>query len=171
MDDFGLDDWPQRVSSAGSRQGRMHVMYLRAGIRAGVPCGWIFTVDDVAKRDRWLCHVCREPVPQRWTAGELTRAPALTFATPWADGGRYDKANARLAHFGCITFSDPAFGRRLGQLLVRDLTVKARAGSQDETCTKGHELTGSNLLNASDGRRRCRQCRQDREAAARNSAA
>lgn len=165
MDDFGLDDWPQRVSSAGPRKIRVHVMYIRATIRSGVPCGQIFTVGDVAKRARWRCHMCREPVLQRWTAGELPRAPALTFAVPWAEGGRYDEANARLAHFGCITFADPAFGRRLGQLLVRDLAVKARAGSQNETCTKGHRLTGENLMSSTDGRRRCRQCRRDREQA------
>jgi len=166
MDVFGLDDWPGRPSSAGPRKIRVHVMYIRAAIRAGAPMGSIFTADDVAKRDRWRCQVCGEPVLQRWTAGELPRAPALTFAVPWAQGGRYDKANARLAHFGCITFADPGFGRRLGQLLVRDLTVKARAGSQDETCTKGHRLTGENLMSSTDGRRRCRQCRQDRERAA-----
>jgi len=171
MSDFGLDDWPQRVSSAGPRQIRVHVMHIRAAIRAGAAMGGIFTVAEVAKRDRWRCHACGGPVPERWTAGELPRAPALTFARPWAEGGRYDKANARLAHFGCVTFDDPAFGRRLGALLVRDLTVKARAGGQDEACTQGHELAGANLLKASDGRRRCRQCRQDREAAARTPAA
>jgi hypothetical protein len=166
-DDFGLGDWPGRAGrgrSGGSRQIRVHVMYIRAALRAGAPRGQIFVVDDVAKRDRWLCNVCGEPVPERWTAGQLPRAPALTFAAPWAEGGRYDKANARLAHFGCITFADPAFGRRLGQLLVRDLSVKARAGRRDETCLQGHRLAGANLLKSSDGRRRCRQCRQCRGA-------
>ena len=166
MDDFGLDDWPPPGrTDAGPRQLRMHVMYLRVARRLGVPLGWIFTIADVVKRDGWQCHVCGEPVPERWTDAQLAQAPALTFAKPWSEGGRYDKANARLAHYGCAPFPDAAFARRLGQLLVRDFGVKARAGTADETCTKGHKLAGANLLNASDGRRRCRQCRRDREAA------
>lgn len=79
-------------------------------------------------RDGWRCHACGEPVPQRWAADQLRLGPALAFATPWTQGGRYDKANARLAHFGCVMFADPAFRQRLGQLLVRDLTVNARVG-------------------------------------------
>lgn len=142
---------------------RGYLMYMHLAKRLGVPRGWLFTADDVAKRDRWRCHACGEPVPQLWTAAQLGQAPVLTFATPWAEGGRYDKANARLAHYRCAVFPDAGLGRRLGQLLVRDLSVKARAGKADETCTQGHPLAGANLLKSSDGRRRCRQCRKDRE--------
>ena len=162
--EFSLDDWaPDDRAAVGPRKIRMHAMYLRLVRRMGVPHGWIFTLDDVAARDRWLCVVCGSPVPQRWSAGQLGQAPALTFAVAWADGGRYDKANAQLAHFGCASFPDEGLRRRVGQLLVRDLAVKAHAAADDDTCSKGHELTGANLLRAKDGRRRCRQCRKDRE--------
>jgi hypothetical protein len=165
VSDFGLGDWPPPGSDAGPRHWRLHLMYLPVAKRLGVPRGRLFSIADVAKRDGWRCHACGEPVPQRWTAAQLDQTPALTFATAWSEGGGYDEANARLAHHGCAVFPDAAFGRRLGQLLVRDLSVKARAGRRDETCTEGHPLTGANLLKASDGRRRCRQCRRDREAA------
>lgn len=163
---FTLDDWAPGVrASSGPRQIRLHMIYLQQARRAGIPHGWIFTARTVADRDGWSCSVCGAPVPQRWTAGQLDRAPALTFAVAWADGGRYDEANARLAHYGCAVFPDPGVRRRAGALLVRDLAVKAHAAPGDETCPKGHRLEGANLLKASDGRRRCRQCRRDRERA------
>jgi len=165
VDDFGLGDHPPPGSDAGPRDWRVHLVYLAVARRLGVPRGALFSIADVAVRDGWRCHGCGGPVLQRWTAERLALAPALAFATAWSEGGRYDKANARLAHHGCVVFPDAAFGRRLGQLLVRDLAVKARAGRADETCTQGHALAGANLLKSSDGRRRCRQCRRDREAA------
>jgi hypothetical protein len=161
---FGLGDWaPRERAVTGSRQLRMHRIYFMQADRMGVRCGFIFTVDDVAERDGWTCAVCGAPVLQRWVAAELGQAPALTFAVAWADGGQYDKANARLAHFGCAVSPDEGLRRRVGQLLVRDLAVKAHAAAGDETCSKGHALTAANLLKSGDGRRRCRQCRNGRE--------
>lgn len=163
---FGLDDWaPGERASVGPRKIRLHMIYLARARKTGVPRGTIFTAGTVADRDGWACTACGGPVPRRWTAAELDRAPALTFAVPWADGGRYDEANARLAHFGCAVFPDAGVRRRVGALLVRDLAVKAHAAASDEACGQGHPLTGANLLKASDGRRRCRQCRNDRERA------
>lgn len=162
---FGLDDWaPGDRARNGSRQLRMHKIYLAAARRSGIRVS-IFTADDVGERDGWSCSVCGAGVPQRWTAAEAGRAPALTFAVSWADGGRYDRDNARVAHFGCAVFPDEGMRRRVGALLVRDLAVKAHAAAGDDTCGKGHPLSGDNLLSASDGRRRCRQCRKDRESA------
>jgi hypothetical protein len=161
---FSLDDWPPgNRAKTGSRQVRIHKAYLAQARRRSVPAGWIFLAADVARRDRWTCAMCGEPVPQRWTAAELEQAPALTFAVAWAEGGRYDEASARLAHFGCAVFADAGLRRRVGALLVRDLEVKAHAAAGDETCASGHPLSGDNLLRARDGRRRCRQCRNDRE--------
>jgi hypothetical protein len=162
--DFGLDDWPPPGRRGrGSRQVRMHSVYLGHARRMGVPTGYIFNADEIAARDGWACAVCGEPVPQRWTAAQLGQAPALTFAVAWADGGRYDQANARLAHFGCAMFPDAGLQSRLGAVLVRDLAVKAHAAPGDQACGNGHELSGANLLKSRDGRRRCRQCRNDRE--------
>lgn len=171
MDDFGLRDWPPSGRNTSPRHVRMHMIYLAAARKAGVKRGWIFTAETIAQRDRWRCFVCGETVLQRWSAAEVDRAPALTFATAWSEGGAYDKRNARLAHFGCAAFPDAAFGRRLGQLLMRDLSVKTHASRDDETCTRGHELAGANLLKSSDGRRRCRQCRRDRESGGRDAGA
>jgi hypothetical protein len=165
---FALDDWPPGDrAKTGSRQVRMHKAYRGYARRAAVPQGVIFLAADVAKRARWTCAVCVEPVPRQWTDGQRDQAPALTFAVAWADGGRYDEAYARLAHFGCVVFPDAGLRRRVGSLLVRDLAVKAHAARLDETCPRGHALAGANLLKARDGRRRCRQCRNDRDRAAR----
>lgn len=162
VDTLTLADWPP---GHRSRAIRIHQAYLRAARRAGARTGWIFTIGDVAKRDRWACAVCGQPVPQSWAPGELATAPAYTFTVPWADGGRYDKASARLAHYGCATPADPHLARALAHALTSTLDGRERAGRHDETCTQGHPLAGANLLKASDGRRRCRQCRNDRESA------
>ena len=160
MDSLTLGDWPP---GHRPRRIRIHAAYLRAARRAGIKSGWMFTTDDVASRDKWTCHACGHAVPRTWTTAELATAPALTFATPWAHGGQYDKANARLAHYGCIAFADPALARAIAQALTSDLTAPVRAARDDETCLYGHPLTGPNLLKNADGRRRCRQCRNDRE--------
>jgi hypothetical protein len=159
--DFGLDDWPPRGRGSASRELRMHAIYLSWARKAGID-GSIFTASDAAARDGWNCSACGDPVPQRWAAEDAGRAPALAFAVPLDAGGRYELGNARLAHFGCAAFPDAALKRRVGALLVRDLAVKAHAAPGDDECPKGHELAGGNLLPSRDGRRRCRQCRNDR---------
>lgn len=163
---FGFNDRaPGDRAGNGSRELRLHMIYMRRAVRADVPRGFIFTAADVVARDGWSCSVCGGQVPERWTAAGLGQAAALTFAVPWAAGGGYDLDNARLAHFGCAVFADAGLRRRIGALLVRDLAVKAHAAAGDETCGKGHVLTGANLMKAADGRRRCHQCRRDREQA------
>ncbi len=117
----------------------------------------------MAKRDHWTCHVCGQTIRGSWTAAELDTAPALTFAVPWADGGRYDRANARLAYYACAAITDKTLRRTLAIALTTSITAPPRASNDDATCLHGHPLTGDNLLKGSDGRRRCRQCRRDRE--------
>ena len=63
-------------------------------------CRQYVSVLDVARRDGWACSECGEPVPQRWTADELGRAPVLAFTVPLAEGGRYTEDGVRLAHLG-----------------------------------------------------------------------
>jgi hypothetical protein len=158
-----LTDWP--ADTRRPRSILIHMAYLRAGRRAGVRTGWIFTPDEIASRDKWTCAICGHAVLHRWTADQLGCAPVYTFRVPWAEGGRYDQANARLAHYGCATPADRHLRRALERALAGDLAVKAKASRNDTHCTSGHPLSGANLLKASDGRRRCRQCRRDRERA------
>jgi len=162
MDDFGLDDWPP---GGCSRKHAVHVAYSRATRRAGEQLAAYVSVLDVAKRDGWTCCACGEPVPQRWTADQVDRAPVLAFAVPLADGGRYTEGNVRLAHLGCVSFADRVLERDVRRALTGAPSTKVKASGKDAQCINGHELSGDNLLKSSDGRRRCRQCRKDREAA------
>jgi hypothetical protein len=160
-----LTDWPP---GAVSRDHAVHVAYIRAARRArrGVKVEYV-SPGEVAKRDRWACAVCGQAVRKHWTADQLAEAPAFTFCVPFAEGGDYTKRNARFAHYGCVTPGDPHLRRGLERALAGDLAAKARAGRRDTLCTKGHRLAGDNLLKSSDGRRRCKQCRRDRERAQR----
>jgi hypothetical protein len=155
---WALDDWPV---GGVSRDHALHVAYARAARRAGAGPGEYVRPSDVATRDGWSCAACGGPVPDEWTG--VKRAPALELAAPLEPGGRYTSASVRLVHFGCATFAD----RRLAAAVRRALTgvpsVKSRAAAGDTHCAEGHELAGANLLKAADGRRRCRQCRSDRE--------
>jgi hypothetical protein len=160
MDDFGLGDWPL---GGISRIHAIHVAYLRAVRRAGGQLYEYVSAAEVAKRDRWACRECEKPVPRRWTADELSQAPVLAFTVPLAEGGRYAKANVRLVHLGCARFADAALELAIRRTLTGVPTVKTKASGKDTHCINGHELAGGNLLKSSDGRRRCRQCRKDRE--------
>jgi hypothetical protein len=160
VDTLTLDDWPP---GHPSRSHRVHAAYLRAARRAAARKVAYIRAADIASRDKWACTACGQPVPQAWTATQLATAPALTFAVPWEDGGSYTRANARLVHYGCAQFSDSMLRRQLAAILTSDIGAPLRAGKDDETCTQGHPLAGANLLSSSDGRRRCRQCRNDRE--------
>ena len=162
MDDFGLDDWPP---GGMSRSHAIHVAYSRAVRRAGGQLQEYVSLTEVAKRDRWTCCECAEPVQQRWTAADVGRAPVLAFTVPLAEGARYVKANVRLVHLDCARFTDAALELAVRRTLTGVPTVKTKASGKDTHCINGHELTGGNLLKSSDGRRRCRQCRKDREAA------
>jgi hypothetical protein len=159
-EDFGLDDWP---TGGVSRSHAIHVAYIRAVRRAGRPVDEYVTVAEVARRDRWTCGACGEPVPQRWSAAETERAPVLAFTVPLAKGGRYVKANMRLTHLSCTSFADRVLARDLRLSLTGVPSTKVKASGTDTHCVNGHELAGANLLRAGDGRRRCRQCRNDRE--------
>jgi hypothetical protein len=162
MDDFGLDDWPV---GGVSRSHAIHVAYCRAVRRAGGRVHEYVSLTDVAKRDGWACGVCEEAVPRRWTEAEVGRASVLAFTVPLADGGRYVKANVRLVHLGCASFADAQLGRAVRRAVTGVPSVKSRASGKDTHCINGHELVGANLLRSKDGRRRCRQCRNDRERA------
>jgi hypothetical protein len=160
MEDFGLDDWPV---GGCSRSHALHVAYCRATRRAGGRLLDYVSVPEVAKRDRWTCCECGEPVPRRWTADELGRAPVLAFTVPLTEGGRYAKSNVRLAHLGCTRFADGQLERTVRRALAGVPSTKVKASGKDTHCINRHELAGANLLHAKDGRRRCRQCRKDRE--------
>jgi hypothetical protein len=159
---LALTDWPV---GGISRDHAVHIAYLRAARRAGAEVSYV-SPGDVAKRDRWVCSACGGPVASSWTAAEPAAAPAFAFTVPLGEGGAYVKRNVRLVHYGCV----PAGGRQLGRMLRHALTssppsVKVKASGRDTHCTEGHDLAGDNLLRSSDGRRRCRQCRRDRERA------
>ena len=127
-----LTDWPD-----GARRPRdilIHKAYLRAAWRGNVRCGWIFTPDEVAQHDWWTSTACGQLVPREWDAAHLATAPAYTFRVPWADGGRYDKANARLAHYGCAAFADPSLGPCPGP------RAHPRPGGQDQGQPHRHAL-------------------------------
>jgi hypothetical protein len=160
MSDFGLDDWPP---GGVSRDHAVHVAYLRAARRAGVRAAGYVSPLDVARRDNWTCSGCGGPVPERWTAVDLNSAPALAYVSPLADGGGHSARNVRLAHLRCAPPADGKLAAALRRALAGVPTTKTRASRADTHCTKGHELAGANLLKSSDGRRRCRQCRNDRE--------
>ena len=102
---------------------------------------------------RWTCTACGQLVPREWDAAQLATAPAYTFRVPWADGGRCDKANARLAHYGCATFADPCLARALARVLIRDLAVRTRASRTDTHCLNGHRLAGDDRRSATHGPR------------------
>ena len=164
MEDFGLDDWP---AGGASRDHAVHKAYCQATVRAGGRLVEYVSSLDVARRDRWACSACGEAVPQRWDAGGLALAPVLVFTVLLAEGGRYARANLRLAHYGCARFADPVLARALARVLAGDPNARQRAGKNDLECIKGHLLAGANLLKSADGRRRCRQCRRDRDRAGR----
>ena len=146
-----------------SRSHALHVAYSRAVRRAKGKLHEYVSLPEVAGRDRWTCCACGQPVPQRWTADELGRAPVLAFTVPLAEGGRYTEANVRLAHLGCTRFADAMLGRDVRRALTGAPSTKVKASGTDTHCINGHELAGDNLLKSGDGRRRCRQCRKDRE--------
>jgi hypothetical protein len=160
VSDFGLDDWPP---GGMSRDHAVHVAYLRAARRAGVRSAAYVSPLDVARRDNWACSACGGLVPERWTAAELDSAPALAYVRPLADGGGHSGRNVRLAHLRCAPPGDGKLTAALRRALAGAPSTKTRASRTDTHCLKGHELAGANLLKASDGRRRCRQCRRDRE--------
>ena len=160
MNVFGLDDWP---SGCQRRSHAVHVAYVRAAQRVGERPWQYVDALKIAGRDRWTCSVCGGPVPEHWDSGAVGQAPALTFIEPLELGGRYAKANLRLAHLDCAGLTDPQLLRTLRRALGGGLDAKVRASRSDTHCLKGHELAGANLLKASDGRRRCRRCRNDRE--------
>lgn len=162
MDDFGLEDWPP---GGISRSHALHVAYSRAARRAGGRLHEYVSLPEVAARDGWACCECEGPVPQRWTAAGLGRAPVLAFAVPLAEGAWYVSASVRLAHLDCARFADAALERAVRRALAGVPSVKTRASGNDTHCLNGHELAGANLLRSKDGRRRCRQCRKDRETA------
>lgn len=155
---WALDDWPV---GGVSRDHALHVAYSRAARRAGAEVGGYVRISDVARRDKWTCAACGKPVPDEWTADQL--APVLQLAVPLAPGGRYSSRSVRLVHFGCATFADQRLAEAVRRALTGVPSTKMRASGNDTHCTEGHELAGVNLLKAADGRRRCRQCRRDRE--------
>jgi hypothetical protein len=160
MGTWALDDWPV---GGISRDHALHVAYSRAIRRAGGRVGGYVRPSDVARRDKWACAACGKPVPGEWTAERL--APVLQLTIPLGPGARYTSRSVRLVHFGCATFADKRLEEAVRRALTGVPSTKMRASGTDTHCTEGHELAGANLLKASDGRRRCRQCRNDREAA------
>jgi hypothetical protein len=161
MDALALSDWPV---GGVSRDHAVHMAYLRAARRAQARQVSYVSPGDVARRDRWLCSACGEPVAQQWTATTADAAPVLAYVVPLADRGAYVRANVRLVHYRCAG-ADRQLGAELRRALGATVpSVKVKASGKDTHCINGHELAGENLLKSSDGRRRCRQCKRDREA-------
>lgn len=158
LPDFGLADWPRGGRSVDHA---VHVAYLRAARRAGALSVAYVSPSRVATRDGWACSACGGPVLQRWTAAEVADAPALAYVKPIEDGGAYSERNLRLAHQRCA-LADGRLAAALRQVLGGP-PARPRSRPGDTHCGAGHELAGANLLKSSDGRRRCRQCRNDRE--------
>jgi len=140
-----LDDWPPGRTS---RSHRIHAAYLRAARRAGVTPAAYVRLAGVAERDGWTCTACTRPVPAIWAAASVGQAPALAFAKAWADGGAYNRDNARLVHYGCMTIADRSLRNQLAAILTGDMSARQHATGTDDACANGHELAGANLLSS-----------------------
>lgn len=55
---------------------------------------------EIAKRDRWRCHICGTRVGQK-IAWPHPRSASLDHVVPLSKGGAHDPANVRLAHLSC----------------------------------------------------------------------
>jgi hypothetical protein len=51
-------------------------------------------------RDRWVCHVCGDPVDRNAVVPDLA-APTLDHVVPLAKGGAHHQDNLKTAHFWC----------------------------------------------------------------------
>jgi 5-methylcytosine-specific restriction endonuclease McrA len=55
-------------------------------------------LEVVARRDKWICHICSEPV---YSNASYTRQPTLDHVIPLSKGGEHSYENIKLAHFSC----------------------------------------------------------------------
>ena len=60
----------------------------------------------IYRRDKWVCHLCNQPVPQNMTWGNYEWQPlfpSLDHLEPRSHGGNDDPSNLKLAHMKCNT--------------------------------------------------------------------
>jgi hypothetical protein len=55
----------------------------------------------VGERDRWVCHLCSEPVKQSADSPHDPQSPTVDHITPIAVGGKHEWSNVALAHWLC----------------------------------------------------------------------
>lgn len=68
----------------------------RRGARVGVK----FTLQEIAERDGWKCHLCKGRVNRR-LSGVADRGPTIDHLVPISAGGRDEPSNVALAHRIC----------------------------------------------------------------------
>lgn len=75
--------------------------YQRSNLRRRAPSlGPILSIDEVAERDGWRCHLCSRKVDRRLTYPHPLSA-SRDHLVPVVDGGTNDPANLALAHLRC----------------------------------------------------------------------
>lgn len=82
-----------RCSARARKNQRMHLLRASAS-------GELFTLREVAERDGWRCHLCRQKVPDREYRAR-DRDPTLDHLIPVSAGGAHTLDNVALAHNRC----------------------------------------------------------------------
>ena len=77
----------------------------------------MISIEDLGKRDNWLCHLCGQPVKRNAKSGSR-RAPTRDHVVPRARGGTNSADNIKLAHRECnserATRSISKFRKKVG---------------------------------------------------------
>jgi hypothetical protein len=93
---------------------RKRVRYQRRNLKRRAGGTVLMSINELADRDGWRCHICRHRVSHRlqWPH---PRSPSRDHLVPVSDGGSNDPVNLALAHLAC----NVKRGRRGGvQLLL-----------------------------------------------------
>lgn len=60
----------------------------------------VFTSEEIARRDRWICGICDEPISKTARWPEPTSL-SIDHIVPLAAGGEHSRANAQATHLRC----------------------------------------------------------------------
>lgn len=74
--------------------------YQRKNLKRRAGGTRIMSIQELAERDRWRCHLCRRRV-SRTLRYPHPRAASRDHLVPVVDGGTNDPANLALAHWDC----------------------------------------------------------------------
>ncbi|MFF5445481.1 HNH endonuclease [Streptomyces sp. NPDC012888] len=66
----------------------------------------LYTLQEIAERDGWLCQLCGDPVPMDVKVPGLL-APTIDHIIAVSRGGDDTRANVQLAHFRCNSAKGP----------------------------------------------------------------